>query len=110
MPIPPALLAVHWILLEHCVEHVRTVNLTGQVAIVPGIVAADQVPEGSLTMTPAVAFAKGFRAVELADLVAQSIVDDGPGQLLASIMRRGFVDGHVEDAEMELAQIEQGII
>ncbi|KAI6876466.1 hypothetical protein KC338_g223 [Hortaea werneckii] len=97
MSIPSAFLAIHRILLEHAVEHIRTVDLTGKVAIVSGIVTTDQVSESRLAISPVVTVAKRFRSIQFADLVAQGVVGC-------------LVDGHVEDAEVKLAQIEKRIV
>ena len=50
MPVPPALRAVHGILGEDGVEHVGAVDLAGEVAVVAGVVAAEEVAEGRLAV------------------------------------------------------------
>ena len=53
--IPPALSAVHGILLEDRVEHVGRVYQRREVAVVAGIVPADQVAKGRLAVAPGAA-------------------------------------------------------
>ena len=50
MSIPPALFPVHGIFGEDGVEHVGAVDLAGEVAVVAGVVAAEEVAEGCLAV------------------------------------------------------------
>ena len=50
VPIPPALGPVHGVLFKHGVEHVGAVDLGGEVAVVAGVVAAEEVAEGGLAV------------------------------------------------------------
>lgn len=50
MPIPAPLLPVHGVLGEDGVEHVGAVDLAGEVAVVAGVVAAEEVAEGGLAV------------------------------------------------------------
>jgi len=50
MPVPSSLLGVHGILSEDAVEHVGAVHLAAEVAVVAGVVAADQVAEGGFAV------------------------------------------------------------
>ena len=50
VPVPAALLPVHGVLGEDGVEHVGAVDLAGEVAVVAGVVAAEEVAEGGLAV------------------------------------------------------------
>ena len=50
MPVPSSLLRVHRIFFEHGVEHVCAVDLAEEVAVVAGVVAAEEVAEGCLAV------------------------------------------------------------
>ena len=93
-----AFLTVHRVLLEHGVEHVGRVDLTGQVAVVSGVVATDQMAKGRLAVTPVIALAEFLRPVKLADILAKLIVGLGRIESLDCIMRRAFMHCHIEDA------------
>lgn len=45
------LLAVHRVLLEDRMEHIRAVHLRGEVAVVAGIVATEEMTKGCLAIT-----------------------------------------------------------
>ena len=51
MPISPSLFSVHRIGGEGRVEHVCAVDLGREVAVVPGVITADQVAESCLTVS-----------------------------------------------------------
>lgn len=108
--IPTTMLLVHGIILEHGVEHISRVDLRAEVTIVSRIVSADQVTEGGLAMAPVIAGAEGFGAVHLRDLSAEAVVGGGYGQSLDILVAGRFVDGHVKDTKVQLAQVEEGII
>ncbi len=50
VPVPPAFLAIHGIRRKDRVEHVGAVDLAGEVAVVAGVVAAEEVAEGRLAV------------------------------------------------------------
>src|SRR5690606_27156258 len=53
--VPPTLLAVHGVLLEYRVEHVGREHVGEHVAVVAGVVAANEVAERSLAIAPVAA-------------------------------------------------------
>ena len=51
-----------------------------------------------------------FRTLQATDLLAQLIVQDARVEGLEVGVRGGGVDGHVEDAEVQLAEVEEGVV
>ena len=110
MPIASTLFAIHWILLEHAVEHIRRIDLTAQIPIITRIITTNQMSKGGLAIAPIALHAKGFRAFETRDLGAEVVVQGGDLESFGFSVSLGSVDCHVEDAEVKLAEVEERII
>ena len=110
MSISSPLLPIHWILLKNTVEHIRAINLTAQISIVSSIIATDEMTECSLTVAPIRWEAEGLRAFDAGDLEAEVVVEFGELEGFGCRVRFGAVDCHIEDAEVELAEVEEGIV
>lgn len=61
-------------------------------------------------MSPIIPLTEFFRSLDLRNLATQGVVRRRGVECLNSSMRRRFVHGHVKDAEMQLAQIEQCVV
>mgnify|MGYP003637798741 CR=1 FL=1 len=110
MPIPPTLLLTHRILLEYTIEHIRAIDLTRQVSIIPGIIPADEMSKGSLSITPIGFETEFFGTFDAGDLGAELVVHFRELEGFGFGVRGGRVDRHVEDAEVELAEVEEGVV
>lgn len=104
------MLLVHRIVLEDGVEHISRVNLRAEVTVVTSIVTTDQMAEGGFTVAPVVAGTESFGAVHLSDFLAEAVVGSRDGEGGDIGVAGGLVDGHIEDAEVELAQVEEGVV
>lgn len=74
MSVTSTFLAIHRILLKDSVEHIRRVDLRGQVTVVSGIIATNQVAESGLTVSPVEALTELLGSVERADFFAEGVV------------------------------------
>ena len=110
MPISPAFRLTHRILLEDTIEHIGAVDLTRQVSIIASIVPADEMSERSLSVTPVRFEAEFFGAFEAGDLGAELVVHFRELEGFGFGVGGGRVDRHVEDAEVELAEVEEGVV
>lgn len=66
--------------------------------------------ERRLAVAPFIAHAYRLRPVHERDLLAQLVVRRGDGQLLDLLLALRLVDGHVEDAKVQLAEVEQRLV
>ncbi len=67
-------------------------------------------PERRFAVPPREPFTQHLGSVELADLFSELVVRLREIDTLDGRVVRWFVHGHVEDAEVQLAQIEQGVV
>lgn len=81
-----------------------------EIAIIPGIVAANQMAKSRFAMTPFLTHANSLGPIDLGDFSAQGVVRGGNGQLLDLLVSLWLVHGHVKDTKMKLAQIEQSVV
>lgn len=81
-----------------------------KITVVPGIIPSDKMTKCSLSVTPIESLAQLFRPIKLTNLLAQPVVQLRHVQLLYRIGALTLMHRHIEDAKMQLAQIEQGIV
>jgi len=70
----------------------------------------DVTNERSFSITPIVSSTKDFRSVDLGDVLTHAIVQFAEVHLLQRFMARSLMHSHIEGTEVELSEVEQGII
>lgn len=81
-----------------------------QIPIVSRIVPPHQMPKCRLAVPPFVALPKHLRPLDLRNLLAQLVVRLRDVHLLDRLVARRLVHRHVEDAKVQLPQIEQRVV
>lgn len=66
--------------------------------------------ECSLSMTPLVTHPQFLRSAHSGDFLAERVVSSRDREVLDILVSLGFVDSHVENTEMQLAEVEKGIV
>lgn len=85
-------------------------GIVPQIAIIPSIIPANQMAERRFAVAPRGPLTQHLGPVNLADLFPQLVVRLRDLEGFDGRVVRRFVHGHVEDAEVQLAQVEQGVV
>jgi len=66
--------------------------------------------KSTLSIAPVVSSTKDFRTIYLGNVLAHAIVQFAEVHLLECSMARSLMHSHIEGAEVQLSEVEQGII
>lgn len=70
------------------------------------LITSHQMPKRCLPITPSVTFSENFRSVKLADVLSQMVIQLMDVQPLNCLMSLRLMHCHIEDAEMQLSEVE----